>query len=101
MKRAKCFAIACLMLIGLLSPSNLFAHPSLDSLKDWLANPRDQRPDLKTESFAAAKLTKDQAATARQLLWDDHAAEIKETRAKEWNDKAITIGQHTLKLLVK
>jgi hypothetical protein len=35
------------------------------------------------------------------MLWDDHVAEIKQTRQQEWDDKAITIGSHTLKLLEK
>jgi dienelactone hydrolase len=34
-------------------------------------------------------------------VWDDHVAEIKETRQKEWDDKVITIGDKKMKLLEK
>jgi hypothetical protein len=73
----------------------------ISALKDWLAQPRNQRADLATLPFAAAPLTREQAAEAKQLLWTDHVADIKEGRQKEWDDKAITVGSHTLKLLEK
>ncbi len=69
-----------------------------DGLKDWLAKPRDQRPELKSQPFATAKLTKDQAAAADKMLWDDWVAMVKETRQKEWDDKEITVNGVTLKL---
>jgi hypothetical protein len=77
------------------------AATDISSLKDWLAKPRDQRPDVATLSLATATLTRDEAAGAKQLLWEDHVAEIKDTRRKEWDEQAITIGGHTLKLLEK
>ena len=81
-------------------PAVAAASP-VDQLKDYLAQARDQRPELAKQPFAAEALTKDQAAAARQLLWDDHVAMVKDERSAEWNDKAITIGANTLKLLVR
>ena len=77
-----------------------FARPArsgpVDDLKQWLARPRGERPDLAAQSFAKAPLTKEQAKDARQLLWNDHAAFIREDRKKEWEDKAITADGKTL-----
>jgi hypothetical protein len=47
--------------------------------------------------FATVPLTKTEAATARELLWEDHAAFIRETRKDETDDKAITLGDKTLR----
>jgi len=69
----------------------------LKGLGDWLAQPRENRPQLTDRPFAGASLTRDQAARARRLLWDDHVAAIRADREKEWNDQAITIGEHTLR----
>jgi hypothetical protein len=72
--------------------------PAIAALHQWLSQPREKRADLAAQAFATAPLSKPQAEQARQLLWDDHAAYIRETRAKEWKDDAITIGEHTLRL---
>src|SRR5438309_502028 len=82
----------------LLAASPTPADPApTDALKSWLAKPADVRPDLKSEPFATTPLTKAQASQARQLLWDDHVATIRATRAKEWQDRSIKIGTHELK----
>ncbi len=93
----------CLLLLALLPAATLCAAENpVDGLKDWLAKPRDQRPELKSQPFASASgMSKDQAAAAEKMLWDDHVAEIKETRQKEWDDQVITIGDKTMKLLEK
>ncbi|HWE95562.1 MAG TPA: hypothetical protein VG269_16475 [Tepidisphaeraceae bacterium] len=70
---------------------------AIESLHDWMAKPRESRPELKDQAFAAAALSKDQAEKARQMLWDDHLADLRATREKEWKDEAITIGSHTLR----
>jgi hypothetical protein len=82
-------------------PAFASAATPLDALKAWLSKPSADRSDLQTADFSSEKLTKVQAAVVRQMLWDDHVAQIKKTRGQEWNDKAITIGSHTLKLLTR
>jgi hypothetical protein len=102
MNSIRSLTVAATLLVCL--GTNAFAHAqsaAIDQLKAYLAQPRDQRPDMEKQPFATAKLSKAEAATAKQLLWDDHVTEIKETRQKEWDDKAITIGSHTMKLLTK
>jgi len=101
MKHSKIQFVLPLLLAMVLSHSTAKAADGpIDQLKEWLAKPREQRSELPA-AIATAPLTKDQAADAQKLLWDDHVAMIKETRQKEWDDKAITIGDHTMKLLEK
>jgi hypothetical protein len=69
------------------------------SLRAWLDQPRGDRPALASQAFADVPLTRQQANTARKLLWDDHVTMVKADRDKEWNDKSITIGDHTLRFL--
>jgi predicted peptidase len=45
--------------------------------------------ELADKSFAKIALTKEDAATARELLWNAHAALIKKDRAEELKDKII------------
>jgi poly(3-hydroxybutyrate) depolymerase len=76
----------------------LGAAPSpVEELRTWLARPPAARPDLAGLPFAAAPLTKDRAAEARRLLWDDHVAALRATRQKEWDDQSITLDGKTLR----
>jgi dienelactone hydrolase len=94
-------SLLCLIILAALAPAARADQASLAGLKQWLDLPRDKRPELKSRPFAAGKLTKEDAAAAEKMLWDDHVAEIKETRQKEWDDKVITIGDKKMKLLEK
>jgi hypothetical protein len=74
--------------------------PGLDALaalRAWIAIERAARPTLAEQPFASVPLTEDEAETARGLLWDDHAELIRETRQAESDEKAITIGDKTLR----
>ena len=77
------------------------ADSPVDQLKEYLTKPRDQRGEFDKQPFATAALTKDQAAEVRTMLWEDHVAEIKATRQKEWDEKEIPADGQVLKLLVK
>jgi hypothetical protein len=72
---------------------------SVADLHAWLGQPRGDRPALASQAFADVPLTRQQADTARELLWADHVTMVKADRDKEWNDKSITIGEHTLRFL--
>lgn len=71
------------------------------ALEKWVAIAPTDRPDLSAQPFAAVPLTKAQSAQARQLLWDDHLAVVRATRAAEWKAGDLTAGDHTMKLLRK
>ncbi len=63
---------------------------ALLSLKTTLAAKPKSLADLATKDFASVPLTKADAAAARQILWDAHAAIIKIERAKEIEDRKLT-----------
>ena len=81
------FVLLLLLAVALSCITAHAADTPTEQLKQWLAKPGDQRAEL-----PSAKLTRDQAVEAQKLLWDDHVAMIKQTRQKEWDDQAITIG---------
>jgi hypothetical protein len=66
-------------------------------LREWLARPAAERADLAALPFADEPLSKEQAAEARQLLWQDHVATVRATRQKEWDEQSITVGDKTLR----
>ena len=70
---------------------------ALAGLAGWLATAREARPAVAEAAFAKVPLTKEAAARAGQLLWEDHAAFLRTTRAAELAAKAIRIGEHELK----
>jgi len=70
---------------------------AIEALRAHLAIARDMRPVLVDEPFASVPLTKDQADTAKELLWDEHDALIRETRQAESDQKAITLDGRTLR----
>lgn len=63
---------------------------ALKTLKAALNAKPKSFADLATKDFASVPLTKADAAAARQLLWDAHAAIIKIERAKEIEDRKLT-----------
>lgn len=70
-------------------------------LRAWLLKPREVRGEIGGRPFAGVPLNKAQAAAARELLWNDHAAMIRADRAAEWNSNAITADGKTLRLKTK
>lgn len=73
----------------------------MDSLRDWLAKPVDARPAIQKQPFASEPLSREQAIEASKLLVEDRLATIRSTRAKEWNDKLIAIGDKQMKWQMK
>ena len=91
-----------LLLVLTLAAASLGAAPPaspdpLSDLRAWLARPVAERPPLHAAPFPAAPLTRAQAADARRLLWEDHAAQVRAARQKEWDEQSITLDGKTLK----
>jgi hypothetical protein len=87
-----------LALLLTLACAGLGAAPDpVDGLRGWLARPPAERPDLAATAFADAPLSKEQAARVREMLWQDHVANVRATRRKEWDEQSITIDGKTLK----
>jgi poly(3-hydroxybutyrate) depolymerase len=64
-------------------PSEDASHAALQDLETYLAEPRASRAPVDDQPFAAVPLTRADAEHAAELLWDDFAASVRETRAAE------------------
>jgi len=76
---------------------NATSEKAVRELKSWLQTSRETRPPLTNAAFASVPLTREDAAAALNLLWQDHAAFIRETRAAEMRDKVIQLGELKMK----
>jgi hypothetical protein len=66
---------------------------ALSSLNNYLAANRDSRPPLAEQTFARTPLTRADADTAREMLWNDHAQYIRDSRADEMNERRLKDGE--------
>jgi hypothetical protein len=66
---------------------------ALAALKDNLAADEKSRPPLAEQKFARSALTREDAESARRLLWDDHARRIRESRALEMKERRLKEGE--------
>lgn len=92
------------LLLSLAIPAMVFAEPAAPSsakavtdLSAWIAVQRDKRPAIVDAPFAKIALTKADAEKAAALLWEDHAAHLRATRAAELEAKSIRIGDREMK----
>ncbi|MEY4387694.1 MAG: hypothetical protein RLY20_2977 [Verrucomicrobiota bacterium] len=69
----------------------------LKHLDAWLAKAPTERPALTNQAFARAPLSKAEAGAALAALWQDHAKQLRESRAAEWRDEAIVLQGLTMK----
>ncbi len=69
---------------------------ALAALQEWLMAAPGVRTTLDTESFATVALTADDAQTAKDLLWNDLADQIRLSRQDEVDAKSITLDDFTL-----
>ncbi len=51
-----------------------------EELRRWLRAPAGERPPIAEQAFAAAPLSREAAAEAEVLLWEDRAAALRESR---------------------
>ncbi len=85
-----------LFLIFIASFSTALADSApITALTEWLATPAEQRPA--PGDFAKVPLTKEDAARAKKLLWEDHLATLRASRTAELAAKSIRIGDHEMK----
>ena len=63
------------------------------ALAKYLAEPADQRPALEKQAFATVPLSKANAAEVSKLLWQDHAAQIRQSRAAEMKARELISGK--------
>lgn len=63
------------------------------ALRAYLAVPIEQRGPIAEEPFATAALTKAQAEQAKELLWRDHVARIRQEREEEMKSRLLVDGE--------
>lgn len=68
----------------------------LDALREYLAISPAERPPLAEQAFAEMDLNRKQSETARQLLWEDHAARLRVERAEEMKQRQIKAGEFVM-----
>ena len=74
------------------------AHGSpIQSLEEWLSADRGSRKPMHDSEFSKLSLSEEDAVRAKELLWKDHAAMIRETRSEEMKSKSISLGGKTMK----
>ena len=66
---------------------------SVESLAKHLQAPIAQRPALADQPFAKVALTKADAAKAKDLLWQDRLAQLREERAAEMKARELTLDK--------
>ena len=64
----------------------------LTRLRQFLQQSSETRGLIQDQSFANVPLSKDDAESARRLLWDDHVRRIREERAAEMESRTIQFG---------
>jgi hypothetical protein len=69
------------------------AQNPIQSLREYLAKGADDRPPLKDQSFAQAPLSRADFELARQLVWDDHVAQLRTSRAAEMHELCLREGE--------
>ncbi len=91
----KFIAFLSLAVAAMAAPDSDASAKALSDLSAWLKTPREQR--AVPGDFAAVALTKDDAAKALVVLWEDRLSFLRATREAEMRDKAITLDGKTMK----
>lgn len=68
------------------------SRAAVEALERHLSAEQSQRPPLQNERFAATPLTRPDAERAGKLLWQDHVARIRQSRAAEMTARELTDG---------
>lgn len=71
------------------------------ALETYLSKPVGERGAIRDEPFAAVALTRDDAAAARRLLVEGHAAMVLETRAAEMKAGRLRLGELEMPFTIK
>lgn len=99
--------ICCVIAIAqcqLLSAQQITTESAPAQLTEWLAANRltpDSLSELQQQPFATAPLSKDEAQQVSAGLWAARSAELRLTRAKEMEDRSITIGDKVMPFWLK
>jgi hypothetical protein len=77
------------------------SHRAVEELEKALADDKLWGDALAAKGFARTALTKDDAAQARKLIWEHHAALITKDRAKEIEAGNLKLGKYEMPIFMK
>ena len=83
------------------STSADISSTAVEGLRAYLDKEPGQRSSVTDESFATVPLTRDDAARATEMLWQDHVATIRRTRAAEMKSRELVAGDHRMPFYYK
>jgi pimeloyl-ACP methyl ester carboxylesterase len=66
---------------------------AVEELTKYIATDSDQRQPMPSQGFTTTALTRQDADQAKKLLWQDHVARIKTSRAKEMEARELKDGE--------
>ena len=67
------------------------------SVEEWLKLPAAERPKFSSLPVASKSISNAEALAIKTLLWEDHKKQVEAEHTKEWKDKEITIGEHSMR----
>lgn len=73
----------------------------IQELQGFLKTPAAERGAIADQAFAMVALNSDQAQEAQKLLWEDHAATIRSTRAEEMENRELQLGDSKMPFFYK
>ncbi len=79
------------------APDAVASAKAVSDLALWLKGAAENRAPIADAPFAQVALTKSDCATAAAMLWQDHEAFLRTTRAAELAAKVIRIEDHEMK----
>lgn len=82
---------------GSTEPESAGDQGAISALEEYLGQPWDARPPLAEQPFASVALSAPQAEQAQKLLWEDHVATVQRDRKTEHTQRAIRLGDFTLR----
>jgi hypothetical protein len=77
------------------------ATETIVALEKYLAMPAAERAKLEEQDFAKKVISREEAATAQELLWKDHVARIRADRAKEMEARELAIVEKKMPFYYK
>ncbi|MEO2017865.1 MAG: transglutaminase domain-containing protein [Fuerstiella sp.] len=84
------------------TPTNAdMSSTAVEGLRAYLNDEADKRSSIVTKSFTTVPLTRDDAARAKEMLWQDHVATIRRTRADEMEARELVAGDLTMPFYYK
>ena len=99
MSMSICISLPCLILFFPSSQTftqqkdnDSTSEQSISQLKAYLQVDVKKRPKLAEQQFASVSLSREEAETVKQLLWQDHVQRVKKSRLPEMISRKVSVG---------